>query len=163
MKIKNLTYTAVFSAIICILSVIYIPSPFGVPFTLQTFAICLSGFVLGKKYGTFSVLIYLLLGAMWFPVFSGFKSGIAHLVSITGGFLFGFIFLAFFSGFKNIFISIIGLIICHLLGILQFSFLTKNSFLMSLAIASLPYIIKDLLSIVFAYFISKKIKNIIKI
>ena len=159
-KSKTITYIAIFSALISILSIIAIPTPWGVPFTLQTFAIAFAGFSLGKKYGTFSVLIYLLLGAIGLPVFAGLKGGLASFVSVTGGFLFGFIFLAFFSGFKNIFFSIIGLFICHLLGVLQFSFLTKTPFLNSLLIVSLPYVIKDLISLFLAYYISKKFLNI---
>ena len=161
MKIKNITHIAIFSALICILSTIAIPSPFGVPFTLQTFSVSLAGFVLGKKYGTICILIYLLLGSIGLPVFSGLTGGLGRFVSVTGGFLYGFIFLSFFSGYGNIFTSIIGLIICHIIGILQFSLLTKNNFLSSFAIASLPYIIKDLISIFFAYFISKKLIKII--
>ena len=159
MKTKTITYVAIFSAIISILSIISIPTPWGVPFTLQTFSISLAGFVLGKKYGTLSVIIYLLLGAIGLPVFAGLTGGIASFVSLTGGFLFGFIFLAFLCGKNNIFYAILGIFICHLLGTIQFSFLTKTNILNSLIIVSLPYLIKDLLSIFLAYFISKKIKK----
>lgn len=157
---KKITYIAIFSTLISILSIISIPTPWGVPFTLQTFAIAFAGFSLGKKYGTYSILIYLLLGGMGLPVFAGLKGGFTSFISITGGFLFGFIFLAFFAGFKNIFFSIIGLFICHLLGVVQFSLLTKTPFLNSILIVSLPYVIKDLISLVLAYYISKKFLNI---
>ena len=158
MKTKNITYIAIFSAIVCIMSVISIPTPWGIPFTLQTFAISLAGFTLGKKYGTLCIFIYLLLGAIGLPVFSGLTGGISRFVSVSGGFLFGFIFLAFLCGTKNIFYSILGLFICHFLGVIQFSFLTKTNFINSIFIVSLPYIIKDFLSIFLAYFVSKKIK-----
>lgn len=158
MKTKDITYIAIFSAVISILSIISIPTPWGVPFTLQTFAISLAGFVLGKKYGTLSVIIYLLLGAIGLPVFSGLSGGISKFVSVTGGFLFGFIFLAFLCGTKKICYSILGLLICHLLGVIQFSFLTKTNFINSISIVSLPYLIKDLLSIFLAYIINKKMK-----
>lgn len=158
MKTKDITYIAIFSAIISILSIMSIPTPWGVPFTLQTFAISLAGFVLGKKYGTLSVIIYLLLGAIGLPVFSGLSGGISKFVSVTGGFLFGFIFLSFLCGTKKIYYSILGLLICHLLGVIQFSFLTKTNFINSISIVSLPYLIKDLLSIFLAYVISKKMK-----
>lgn len=158
MKTKDITYIAIFSAVISILSIISIPTPWGVPFTLQTFAISLAGFVLGKKYGTLSVIIYLLLGAIGLPVFSGLSGGISKFVSVTGGFLFGFIFLAFLCGTKKFYYSILGLLICHLLGVIQFSFLTKTNFINSISIVSLPYLIKDLLSIFLAYIINKKMK-----
>ncbi len=162
MKTKNITYVAIFSSIISILSIVSIPTPLGIPFTLQTFSISLAGFVLGKKYGTLSVIVYLILGALGLPVFSGLNGGISHFFSVTGGFLFGFIFLSFFCGFKTIFFAIVGLIICHFLGTIQFSILTKNPFFISLSVSSFPYLIKDILSLLFSYFLSKKIKNIIK-
>lgn len=161
MKTKDITYIAIFSAIISILSIISIPTPVGVPFTLQTFSISLAGFVLGKKYGTLSTIVYLILGSIGLPVFAGLTGGISSFISVTGGFLFGFIFLSFFCGFNNIFYGIIGLIICHLLGVIQFSFLTKTHFFNSLVLVSIPYLIKDILSVFLAYFIGKKLKNII--
>lgn len=65
--------------------------PFGtVRFTMQTFSIFLALEVLGGKWGSGSILIYLLLGAVGVPVFSGFQGGIHPLLGPTGGFLWGF-------------------------------------------------------------------------
>ena len=74
-SIKDLCFIAVFTAIICVLSQISIPMPAGVPMTLQTLIIPLSGIVIGKKKGTYSTLLYLLLGAvgianMWYAIFA---------------------------------------------------------------------------------------------
>lgn len=162
-KTKIITYIAIFSALICVLSVVAFPTPWGVPFTLQTFIISLAGFTLGKKYGTLCVLIYLLIGAIGLPVFAGFTGGVGKFVSVTGGFLYGFIFLCFFCGYNKLIFAFLGLFICHLLGVLQFSFLTKNTILNSVLVVSLPYVIKDLLSLVLAYFVGKKIKKHINI
>ena len=136
MKTFTITKIAVFSAILSILSTIYIPTLSGVSFTLQTFGVALAGFFLGKKQGVISVFIYIILGAIGLPIFSNSSGGLAHLFGKSGGFIFGFLFLAFFSGFNvkpvfSIILSVLGLAICHLFGILQFSFLTKNSFLTS--------------------------------
>lgn len=160
MKTKKITYIAMFSALLAVLSVVSIPTPSGVPFTLQTFAVAFCGFCLGKKYGTACVFIYLILGALGIPVFAGFSGGIENLFSITGGFLFGFIFLAFFCGMGR-FLSLFGLFMCHLLGIIQFSLLTHTPFLASFLTVSLPYIFKDVVSIVFAYFVAKSLKKFI--
>ena len=48
-------------------------------------------FLLGGKYGTVSILLYLLIGAMGVPVFSGFRGGIGVLLGMTGGYLIGFL------------------------------------------------------------------------
>lgn len=160
MKTKTLSIIAIFCAITCILSTVSIPSPFGVPLTLQTFAISLCGFFLGKRNCTLCVFIYLLLGAIGLPVFAGFSGGISKLFSASGGFLIGFLFLSFFCGL-GIKYSFIGLFICHILGIIQFSFITKTPIISSFIIVSMPYIVKDLISIGFAYLISKKLSSYI--
>lgn len=66
--------------------------PLGpVPFTLQTMALALLPPVLGSRGATCAVGLYLLLGAVGLPVFSGLSGGVAHLLGPTGGFLWGFL------------------------------------------------------------------------
>ena len=79
-----------FAALIVVCSWIQIPA--AVPFTLQTFAVFLTVGLLGGKRGTIAVLIYILLGMVGLPVFSGFKGGIGALLGTTGGYIIGFIF-----------------------------------------------------------------------
>lgn len=164
-KIKATVFSALFVGIIAVVSQFYIP--FVIPLTFQVFAICLCGYMQGAKWGTASVLVYLLAGVAGIPVFSGFKGGFSVLFEATGGFLIGFLPLVFLCGTadsqKNksfkIIISVIGLIICHLWGIIQFSLITKQSFTVSLLSVSLPYIIKDILLMYFANTISKHLKG----
>ncbi|MCX4268940.1 MAG: biotin transporter BioY [Lachnospiraceae bacterium] len=168
---KTLVTTAMFTAIIAVLSILEIPSPTGVPFTLQTFAIALCGFVLGQKQGTFCVFLYVLLGAVGVPIYAGMTGGLGKLLGVTGGFLFGFIPMAALCGLKksnkilNISFALLGLIICHLLGTLQFALLmtAKNhaefSFLHASLAVSIPYLPKDILSVIGAYFVSLALKH----
>lgn len=102
-KITTIVLCALFAAITAILSQIAIPMPSGVPVTLQTFAIALCGFYLCTARATVSTVVYVLLGAVGVPVFSGFKGGIASIVGPTGGFIIGFIAMAAISGiaFRN--------------------------------------------------------------
>ena len=89
-RVVDLTYMAVCAALIAVCSWISIPA--AVPFTLQTFAVfCVLG-LLGGKRGTVSILVYILLGAIGLPVFSGFNGGIGALLGTTGGYIIGFIF-----------------------------------------------------------------------
>ena len=67
--------TGMFAAVLAALSQIQIPMPSGVPVTLQTFAVALTGYVLGWQYGLASTAIYILLGAIGLPVFAGCISG----------------------------------------------------------------------------------------
>ena len=87
-----MAYIGLFAVVIAICSWISIPTV--VPFTLQTFAVFLAVAVLGGKRGTLSVIVYVLLGAVGLPVFSGFKGGIGVLLNTTGGYIIGFIFSA---------------------------------------------------------------------
>ncbi len=169
-NVADITLIGLFAAITGVLSQIALPMPSGVPATLQTFAIAFCGFLLGKKKGTIAVLIYILIGIAGVPVFANFKSGINSVIGITGGFIYGFLFLSYFTGksieFKNkyliVLFSFIGLIICHLLGVIQFSYLTKMDFIKSLFLVSVPYILKDVVSIALAYIVSREVKKRVK-
>lgn len=76
----------------------WISIPMTIPFTLQTFAVCLVTALFGLKRGMWTVLCYILLGAVGAPVFSGFKGGIAALLGTTGGYIVGFLFTALIVG-----------------------------------------------------------------
>jgi biotin transport system substrate-specific component len=161
-SIRELMYTALFSSIIVILSQIAIPMPFGVPITLQTLAIALCGYVLGVKYGLFSIIVYILLGAVGLPVFANFKGGFQAIFGMTGGFIWGFIILVTLCGlhFKikgkiaAILLGVLGLLLCHLLGVLQFSIVTSTPMAKSLLLVSIPFLPKDIFSIIAAYFLA---------
>ena len=91
---KDMAYIAVFTALLAVCSWIAIPMPWGVAYTLQTLGVFLAVGVLGGKRGTLAVVVYLLLGAMGVPVFSGFQGGTAALLGTTGGYIAGFLFSA---------------------------------------------------------------------
>ena len=97
-KTYRLALIGVMTAILCILGPLSIPLPFSpVPLSLTNFAILLAVFLLGWKWGTVSCGIYLLLGLVGVPVFSGFSGGMAKLLGPTGGYLVGFLLLAVIS------------------------------------------------------------------
>lgn len=89
-----------FSFLIAVSSRIVIPLPFTpVPITMQTFAVLLSGIVLGSKKGVISVLLFIISGIAGLPVFASGNSGILYLLGPTGGYIFGFIIASFITGF----------------------------------------------------------------
>ena len=163
----NIAFAALFTAIISIISQISVITPLGVPITLQTFAVSLCGYLLGANWGIASVVTYILAGTVGLPVFSGFQGGIQHITSATGGFIMGFMFIAFFCGispykfskFFKILMGIIGLVICHIIGIVQFKFITGTGIIEALITVSLPFILKDIISVIVAFMISIKIKK----
>ena len=177
-KIKDLSLIALFSAIIVICSLITIPS--AIPFTLQTFAIFLCLNILGAKKGIISILIYILLGVVGLPVFSGFSGGLGALFNVTGGYIIGFIFSALTywlitSIFNkkprktvNLIASFSGLIVCYIFGTLWYILLfIKNgdtiNFTSAFSICVLPFIIPDIFKTVSSVVISEKVKKHIKI
>lgn len=157
-RVVSMCLAALFAAVYAVCAWISIPMPSGISFTLQTFGVALGGYLLGASWGTASIAVYLCIGAIGLPVFSGFGGGAAKLIGVTGGYLIGFIGMAALCGwarrFKNIFarlgLGFAGLTVCHLLGILQFSHISGNGFLASAAIGTVPYIVKDLISLVAA-------------
>lgn len=92
MKTKELTLTGIMAALIALCAWLTIPTT--VPFTMQTFAIFLAVGLLGGKLGSLAVGVYLLLGAVGLPVFSGFQGGVGAFAGVTGGYLIGFLLMA---------------------------------------------------------------------
>lgn len=167
LRIKALIECSVFAAVIAVLSLISIPLPLGVPVTLQIFSVSLTGYFLGPKKGVAATSVYLAVGLIGLPVFSGFRGGFQVLLGPTGGFLLGFIFLALFTGIaskyenkvKAFLVGFTGLALCHILGTVQYSFYSLLSFYNAFLIASAPYLIKDILLLYLALFVSGKIKK----
>ena len=175
-KIKDIVLISLFSAIIVVCSFITIPS--AIPFTLQTFAVFLCLNILGAKKGIISILIYIFIGVVGLPVFSGFNGGIGALLNVTGGYIVGFIFSALIfwvitSVFNkksrkiiNLITSFMGLIVCYIFGTLWYILLfIKNgeaiNFISAFTICVLPFIIPDILKIVLSVALSEKINKFI--
>lgn len=173
-SIRTICFVGMFAAITSVLSIITIPTPWGVPFTLQTFAIALSGYVLGKIYGTFATLIYIILGLIGVPVYAGMSAGAGVLAGPTGGYLWGFIIMTFFCGlavdFGNnakgciakILISILALAGCHIPGIIQLKIVAGMSWPQAALLGTVPYLLKDILSMVAAYFIAAAVRKALR-
>ena len=173
-KTLNMVYIALGAALITICSWISIPA--AVPFTLQTFAIFAILGMLGGKRGTYSIILYVLLGAIGLPVFSGFRSGFGVILGTTGGYIVGFILSGLiYQLFTNLIgkktwmsflFMIIGLLICYAFGTAWFMYAyTKNTgavgVLSALSWCVFPFIIPDIIKIFLALFISKKVKRYI--
>ena len=104
----------------------WISVPMTIPFTMQTFAVCLVTALFGLKRGLWTVACYILLGAVGAPVFSGFKGGIGALLGTTGGYIVGFLFTALIVGLAVekfgrslpvlITSMVIGILVCYVFG-----------------------------------------------
>lgn len=98
MTTHDLVLTAMCAAITCVLAPISIPLAGDIPISLCTFAVMLSGLLLGPRYGALSQLIYVLLGSVGLPVFAGWKGGFGIVMGLTGGYIIGYILMAFVTG-----------------------------------------------------------------
>jgi len=129
-----------------------------IPITMQTFAVLLSGAILGSIRGATSQFVYLIFGLAGIPWFSR-EDGLSYLFSPTFGYLLGFIFASFFVGFlcergfdrkieKSILAMVIGNIVLYLPGLVWLARFV--SFERVLAVGFYPFILGDLLKIFLA-------------
>lgn len=96
MRLRRLVLAALLAALTAVCAQIALPNPFlpAVPFTLQIFAVCLTGALLPPRWAFAAQAVYLLLGAVGLPVFAGGAAGPAVLFSVVGGFLWAYPFAA---------------------------------------------------------------------
>ena len=88
----DLTYIALFAVLMAVCAWISTPkTPISVPFTLQTFAMFAALTILGGRRGLWAVVVYLLMGLVGLPVFTGFQGGPGVLLGTTGGYIIGFV------------------------------------------------------------------------
>lgn len=96
-RLKMMIVAALFAAIIAIAAQIIINIP-PVPFSLMTIAVMLTATILGAKYGTLAVAVYVLMGVIGIPVFAGMKAGFGVVLGPTGGYIVAIIPAALFVG-----------------------------------------------------------------
>lgn len=183
LKTIDLAYMAVGAVLIAVCSWISIPS--AVPFTLQTFAVfCVLG-LLGGKRGTISIAVYILLGIIGIPVFSGFRGGFGVIIGTTGGYIVGFIFMGLIYWLAEVIwkplgsgtklkvvilrgaVMAFGLLICYAFGTAWFMIAyARNSGPIGLATALgwcvIPFIIPDIVKLVVSVIITSRLKRFIK-
>lgn len=98
-KTNTITQIALMAALQCIISPFAITLPFSpVPISLATLMLYVSAYILGKEKSVISCGIYLLIGLVGLPVFSGFTGGIGKVLGPTGGYMLGYLFLVYISG-----------------------------------------------------------------
>lgn len=167
LSVRDLCYIGIFTAIISVLAQISIPMPYGVPMTLQTFAIPLAGVILGGRNGTLSTLIYVLLGALGAPVFTGLTGGFGIIFGPTGGFILSFPLMALTAGTgmekgNKLWLAFglfTGLAINYLCGMLMFRLVTSSDMKTAFTACVLPFIPTAAIKAVLAGVLGIKLKN----
>lgn len=170
MKVKDMTITAVMAALICIAGPLTIPMG-PIPLSLATFAVYLAGAVTGKRYGTMAVGLYLLIGIIGVPVFSGFSGGFQKLAGVTGGYLIGYLPCAFLSGIGTErsektgrrwilpVMMIAGTAVLYTVGTAWFMIQTGNALGAALSLCVIPFLPGDAVKILAASILSPMIRK----
>jgi biotin transport system substrate-specific component len=170
----QLTLTALMTAVTCILGPMSLAIPISpVPISFTNLVVYLTVCLLGTKLGTISYLIYLLLGLVGLPVFSGFTGGVGKLFGPTGGYLFGFIFMAVICGIfyekfpgkgkKDCILQVAGMIlataVAYLFGTLWLARVAGMAFYAALGAGVIPFIPGDLAKIVIVALVGPAIRT----
>lgn len=165
---RQLTLVGVMAAVTCILGPLSLP--IGViPISLTNLVIYFAVYVLGRKRATLSYIVYLFIGLIGLPVFSGFSGGFTKLFGPTGGYLIGFIFMAFISGiFIDKFSSkiymcflgmILGTIVTYVFGTAWLAYQANLTFNAALAVGVIPFIPGDIVKMIIASLIGPQIRK----
>lgn len=176
MKTKSIILCGISAAFIAVFSMlsVYIGT---VPITLSLFAVFICAIILGAKNSAVSVMIYIFCGACGLPVFSAFRGGVGVLFGATGGYITAYIPTAVIVGLCSQRISkkssvrqcfmltlsgIFSLLICYLLGTMQYTAVTGITLASAFTICVLPFIPFDIAKLVAAVVVGLKIKNQLK-
>lgn len=169
---KSTVLTGMFAAVMAVISQIQIPTPGGVPVTIQFFGIALIAAVLGWKLGTMAIIVYILVGAMGLPIFAGFQGGIPVLAGIPGGYIWAWPIMALccgaqfsFSDKKRSFALLIlsgiaGAMLDELVGGMWWAYLSESMTLKQVMVYSLAaFIPKDILITILGLIAGKGIRS----
>lgn len=173
-KTEDLVYMAVGAVLIAVCS--WISIPLTIPFTLQTFAVFFVTAFLGGKKGLVSIVVFILLGAVGVPVFSGFTGGVGKLLGMTGGYILGFVFIAliYWASEKlfgrklvvEVASLLVGLLVCYVFGTAWFMVVYARQsgsvgLMTALGMCVFPFIIPDLAKLVAALFLSARLRKVL--
>ena len=155
----NMTSCALMAALMCVLCPVSVPIG-PIPISLSILVILLTVYVLGTWRALVSYAVYLLLGAVGMPVFSGFQGGLAKLAGPTGGYLAGFWLMILVAGIimekgkRNLLVTILGMLvgvaIDYAVGTAWFVFQTESTVVHALDVCVYPFIPFDVAKIVIA-------------
>lgn len=167
-QIRVLTRCAMLVAMLCVCG--WLTVPIGdTALTMQTFGVFLTLYLLGGRRGTVTICVYLLLGAVGLPVFSGFRGGIGMILGATGGYLMGFAVTgliyraveAVFGARGAIVGMLLGLLGCYAFGsgwyLLVYA--EKSPLIAVIMKCVAPFLIPDLLKLFLAVSLGKRLRK----
>ena len=170
LTVKDMAYCAIGAALLSVSAWISIPMP-QVSFTMQSFAVFFILGLLGGRRGTISIGIYLFLGFVGLPVFSGFRGGVGVILGVTGGYIWGFLLagLLYWAVTSllgkrlhiRLIAMILGMAVCYGCGCLWFSVYSGGGLGLILLRCVVPYLIPDGVKIALAVSLAGRLKQVI--
>ena len=159
---RDLATVGICAAVLCAVSPVSIPIG-SVSLSLTTLVILVSAGVLGTWRSTAAVFVYLLLGCVGLPVFSGFTGGFGRLLGPTGGFLAGYLLFSIIAGIGKgrVIPMILATLLLYLCGTVWYTVYAEVPVLTAVGVCVIPYILPDGLKIAAAYVATGRIKKII--
>ncbi len=163
MKTKEIVLTSIFSAILCLMSIISL-SIGTVPISLSTLAVFVLSALSKKKCAIAATLIYIIIGISGVPVFSGMQSGMSALFGNTGGYIMAYPVMAAIISYisaKNkkhrramLFLSLtVATLVCYIFGAGWFLIITGLPISTVISTCVLPFIPFDIIKIILSVFI----------
>ena len=157
---KNTTYTlvaiALMTAVICVLAPLSLPIG-PVPISMATLVLFLSIYVLGWKKATISVCLYILLGLVGVPVFSGYIVGYIPMVALAG-----FLMSKSDKWWLHLLAMVAGEVVLYLIGTVWFCVQAGKTASAALAICVYPFIPLDIVKMVIVVLIGPMISSRLK-
>ena len=173
MKARNMALCSLFTAVLALCAWLSVPMG-DMVITLQTFGIFLTLGLLGGKRGTLAIGVYLLLGSVGVPVFSGFRGGLGALLGTTGGYIFGFMLTALVywiltflkdTPLTRLAAMILGLLLCYACGSWWYMtrYLSTGTLTLGLVLLRcvLPYLLPDAIKLTLAWILTGKLKRFV--
>lgn len=173
MKAKHMALCGLFTAVLAVCAWMAVPMG-DLVISLQTFGIFLTLGLLGGKQGTLTILVYLLLGAIGVPVFSGFRGGLGALLGTTGGYIFGFLFTSLLywlitslhnSPAARLAAMVLGLLLCYGCGSYWYlsQYLSADSVTVGAVLLKcvVPYLVPDAVKLTMAWFLTARLKRFV--
>lgn len=167
-NVREMALIAVMAAVTCVLGPLSVPIGV-VPISFTNLAVYLAIYVLGCRRGALSYVVYLLIGLVGVPVFSGFTGGVGKLFGPTGGYLIGFVFMALLCGWfidkfdckvvPSFAGMILGTIVCYAFGTAWLAYQAGMSFSAALAAGVLPFVVGDVVKMVIAAVVGPQVRR----
>lgn len=164
-QIAKTAYIGLMAVITAVCSQICLPTV--VPFTLQTFAIICAIELLGAKDGFLTVILYIAMGIVGLPVFSGMQTGAGALFGAGGGYIIGFaaatlIYWVLETKLHKIILRVLWLFTDYVFGALWYALLytSQRDFCQVIMICVVPFVIPDIIKMLLAVYVAEKVQKL---